>query len=131
MNRLPPTKTASELVCAFVEQFMYLTNNHQAEYTPGAYLQSDLDAFAKNFSTGLEGISPKFLAVDGGNFYELFLLRRAIDQIVLGVVQTVNQSFDYNAESNLDLEYGMTLVTKSQNVTLYQVGDIVQGEDER
>ncbi|KAJ8581127.1 subtilisin-like protein [Rhizopogon salebrosus TDB-379] len=79
------------------------------EYTPGAYLQPDLDMFAKNFSTGLEGVSPILASIAGG------------------VVQTTNQSFDYNAESTLDLEYGMTLVTKSQNVNLYQVGDIVQG----
>jgi len=48
---------------------------------------------------------------------------------VSGVVQTLNQSFGYNAEATLDLEYGMSLVTKSQKVTLYQVGDIIQGED--
>lgn len=46
---------------------------------------------------------------------------------VLGSVPTSASSFDYNGESNLDLEYGMTLVTKGQNVTLYQVGDSVEG----
>lgn len=34
--------------------------------------------------------------------------------------------FGYNGESNLDLEYGMTLVYP-QKVTLYQVGDIYEG----
>ena len=35
--------------------------------------------------------------------------------------------FDYNGESNLDLQYAMSLVGKKQNVTLYQVGDTVEG----
>ncbi|OAX32243.1 subtilisin-like protein [Rhizopogon vinicolor AM-OR11-026] len=79
------------------------------EFTPQSYLQPDLDMFAKNFSTGLEGISPTLASIDGG------------------VVQTLHQNSGYNLEASLDLEYGMTLVTKSQNVTLYQVGDIIQG----
>ncbi|KIJ65943.1 hypothetical protein HYDPIDRAFT_166913 [Hydnomerulius pinastri MD-312] len=79
------------------------------EYTPQTYIQSDLDLFAKNFSTGLEGVSPKMVSVDGG------------------VLVTDNQGFDTNGEANLDLEYGMTLVTSKQNVTLYQVGDKVEG----
>lgn len=29
-----------------------------------------------------------------------------------------------NGESNLDLQYGMALVTGAQKVTLYQVGDL-------
>lgn len=98
------------------------------EFTPGAYLQSDLDMFAKNFSTGREGVAPALVSIDGGIFTNSSM-HKVTDPVVLGVVQTVNQSWDYNAESSLDLEYGMTLVTKSQNVTLYQVGDIVQGED--
>jgi tripeptidyl-peptidase-1 len=44
-----------------------------------------------------------------------------------GVVQTSQQSFGFNGESDLDLEYGMALVTASQPVTLYQVGDIEEG----
>jgi tripeptidyl-peptidase-1 len=46
---------------------------------------------------------------------------------VLGSIPTSGSSFDYNGESDLDLEYAMTLVTKGQNVTLYQVGDSVEG----
>ena len=42
------------------------------------------------------------------------------------VVQTTNQSFDYNAESDLDFEYAMALVAP-QVVTLLQTGDIVEG----
>jgi len=59
---------------------------------------------------------------------QLILCReRLIKMVVLGSILTSDLSFDYNGESNLDLEYGMTLVTKGQNVTLYQVGDAVEG----
>ncbi|EIW82301.1 subtilisin-like protein [Coniophora puteana RWD-64-598 SS2] len=87
------------------------TNNSYGivEYTPQAYIQSDLDSFAKNFSTGLEGVSPKLVSIDGG------------------VDQTSLKNFSYNGESNLDLQYGMTLVTAKQPVTLYQVGDMNLG----
>ena len=47
-----------------------------------------------------------------------------------GVVQTIQEEFDYNAESNLDLQYAMNLVNlvgSKQDVILYQVGDIPQG----
>ncbi|KAH7903358.1 peptidase S8/S53 domain-containing protein, partial [Hygrophoropsis aurantiaca] len=79
------------------------------EYTPNAYIQSDLDSFAKNFSTGLEGISPILISIDGG------------------IAQQNTKGLNYNGESNLDLEYAMTLVTAKQNVTLYQVGDLYAG----
>ncbi|CAA7270109.1 unnamed protein product [Cyclocybe aegerita] len=82
------------------------------EYTPQAYLQSDLDMFNRNFSTALVGKSPKLVSIDGG------------------IVQTIQSGFDYNGESNLDLQYAMNLVNMfgdKQEVTLYQVGDIPQG----
>lgn len=44
-----------------------------------------------------------------------------------GVVQTIQEEFDYNGESNLDLQYAMNLVGSKQDVILYQVGDIPQG----
>ncbi|KAF7197078.1 Tripeptidyl-peptidase SED1 [Pseudocercospora fuligena] len=78
------------------------------EYTPQAYVPSDLDLFFKNFSTKQVGNRPIFDSIDGG------------------VVQSTNMSFDYNGESDLDLEYAMTLVYP-QKVTLYQVGDLVEG----
>ena len=84
--------------------------------------------FAKNFSTGLQDVSPILVSIDGGNFTSSSQ-PRAPDQVELGIIQTSNESFDYNGEFDLDLEYGMTLVTKSQNVTLYHVGDIIEGED--
>ena len=45
----------------------------------------------------------------------------------LGTDQTTMTGFEYNGESNLDLQYGMALVTSAQKVTLYQVGDLVEG----
>ena len=47
---------------------------------------------------------------------------------VVGDLNTPDQSFHYNSESNLDLQYGMALVTGKQAVQLYQVGDHVVGE---
>ncbi|KAI9757050.1 MAG: hypothetical protein M4579_003619 [Chaenotheca gracillima] len=78
------------------------------EYTPQAYLQSDLDLFFKNFSSKLVGKPPKLDSIDGG------------------VLQTIVESFEYNGESNLDLQYAMALVYPL-NVTLYQVGDLQEG----
>lgn len=79
------------------------------EYTPQAYIQSDLDMFATNFSQALYGKAPYMVSVDGG------------------YAQAQYQGFDYNGESDLDLQYGMSLVTAAQEVTLYQVGDMVEG----
>jgi len=42
-------------------------------------------------------------------------------------VQNTQQGFQFNGESDLDLQYAMSLVTAKQEVTLYQVGDEVQG----
>ncbi|KAF8134388.1 peptidase S8/S53 domain-containing protein [Boletus edulis] len=79
------------------------------EYTPEAYLQTDLDMFFGNFSPNLYGKSPYLVSIDGG------------------YAQTQDQGFGFNGESDLDLQYGMGLVGPSQTVTLYQVGDIVEG----
>ena len=49
-----------------------------------------------------------------------------LKKIVTAVVQTTNQSFDYNGESDLDFEYAMGLVAP-QEVTLLQTGDLVEG----
>ena len=78
------------------------------EYTPQAYVPSDLDMFFRNFSRRQVGDRPTLDSIDGG------------------VVQQTNQSFGFNGESDLDLEYAMTLVYPQQ-VTLYQVGDLVEG----
>ncbi|KAL9100149.1 MAG: hypothetical protein Q9163_004450 [Psora crenata] len=73
-----------------------------------AFLQSDLDLFFANFSRRQVQRTPIINLINGA------------------VVQTTDQSFAYNGESDLDLEYAMTLVNP-QKVTLYQVGDLIQG----
>ncbi|KAJ7260955.1 peptidase S8/S53 domain-containing protein [Mycena haematopus] len=79
------------------------------EYTPQAYLPSDLDLFFANFSPSLVGRRPELISVDGG------------------VVQTSEMDFGVNIESNFDLGYAMTLVGPGQGVQLYQVEDVVEG----
>lgn len=78
------------------------------EYTPQAYLQGDLDLFFANFSKNQVQRTPILDSIDGG------------------IPQTTNQGFQYNGESDLDLEYAMTLINP-QKTTLYQVGDQVEG----
>lgn len=78
------------------------------EYTPQAYLQEDLDLFFANFSRKQVQRTPILNSISGG------------------VVQTTNQGFNFNGESNLDLEYAMALINP-QKTTLYQVGDLEQG----
>ena len=78
------------------------------EYTPQAFLQNDLNLFFANFSKNQVQKTPIIDLIDGAT------------------VQTTNQGFQYNGESDLDLEYAMVLVNP-QKVTLYQVGDLVEG----
>ena len=78
------------------------------EYTPQAFLQNDLNLFFANFSKNQVQKTPIINLIDGAT------------------VQTTNQGFNFNGESDLDLEYAMALVNP-QKVTLYQVGDLVQG----
>ncbi|KAF7323695.1 Subtilisin-like protein [Mycena kentingensis (nom. inval.)] len=79
------------------------------EYTPQAYVPSDLDHFAANFPPSVVGARPILESIDGGT------------------LQTPFVGFDFNGESNLDLQYAMNLVGPKQDVTLYQVGDIPMG----
>ncbi|KAI0648913.1 subtilisin-like protein [Trametes meyenii] len=79
------------------------------EYTPQAYVPSDLDMFFGNFSKSQVGERPSLVSIDGGTI-----------DIGFG-------GFDVNGESNLDLQYAMSLVGKGQPVTLYQTGDDVEG----
>jgi tripeptidyl-peptidase-1 len=46
--------------------------------------------------------------------------------ISVAVVQNTEQSFNFNGESDLDLQYGMGL-TAPQPVTLLQTGDLFEG----
>jgi len=79
------------------------------EYTPQAYVASDLDMFFEEFSPTQVGERPVMDSIDGG------------------FIQTNQTGFDYNGESNLDLQYSMALVGGTQPVTLYQAGDDVEG----
>ncbi|KAF8964246.1 subtilisin-like protein [Flammula alnicola] len=78
------------------------------EFTPQSFLEGDLDLFFGNFSPSQVGDRPKAVLIDGA------------------VVQTTDQSFDFNGESDLDLEYSMSL-TNPQPITLLQTGDLVEG----
>jgi tripeptidyl-peptidase-1 len=78
------------------------------EYTPQAYVPSDLDLFFANFSEKQVGDRPITDLIDGA------------------VVQQTQKGFNFNGESNLDLEYAMTLIYP-EKVTLLQVGDLVEG----
>ncbi|KAL0577149.1 hypothetical protein V5O48_004825 [Marasmius crinis-equi] len=78
------------------------------EFTPQAYLADDLDLFFANFSPTQVGDRPILVSIDGG------------------VAQTDNQGSEFNAESDLDLQYSMGLVNP-QPISLLQTGDILQG----
>ena len=52
--------------------------------------------------------------------------RPILDSIDGGTDQQILTGFDYNGESDLDLQYGMALVYP-QKVTLYQAGDLYEG----
>ncbi|KAJ6480620.1 peptidase S8/S53 domain-containing protein [Mycena vulgaris] len=83
-----------------------------SEFTPESYRAADLDLFAKTFPSlgpSLVGARPVLKSIDGGALQD-------------------NISFDFNIESNLDLEYSMNLVTRYQDVTLFQIGDLEQGK---
>ncbi|TFK85969.1 subtilisin-like protein [Polyporus arcularius HHB13444] len=78
------------------------------EFTPQAFLQSDLDMFFANFSPSQVGTKPILISIDGG------------------VDQTDDQGFDTNGESDLDLQYAFGL-TNPQPILLLQTGDLVEG----
>ena len=62
------------------------------EYTPQAYLQSDLNLFYANLARQIAaGTAPTLASIDGG------------------VAQTTTQNFNTNGESDLDLEYAIAL----------------------
>ncbi|THH05901.1 hypothetical protein EW145_g4459 [Phellinidium pouzarii] len=113
----PVLETCDEMIVPACLQALYSVNYTPVatdkntygivEFTPQAFLQSDLDLFFGNFSPNLVGVSPTFIAIDGG------------------VDQTTDQSFNFNGESDLDLEYSMAL-TNPQTITLLQTGDEVE-----
>ncbi|KAH9932747.1 subtilisin-like protein [Epithele typhae] len=78
------------------------------EFTPQAFLQSDLDMFFANFSPSQVGTAPQLISIDGG------------------VDQTQMTGFNFNGESDLDLQYAFGLVNP-QPILLLQTGDLVEG----
>lgn len=78
------------------------------EYTPQAFLQTDLNMWFDQFSPNQANKVPIVDLIDGA------------------VVQQTNQSFAFNGESALDLEFAMALINPQQ-VTVFQVGDLVEG----
>jgi tripeptidyl-peptidase-1 len=84
------------------------TNNYGiVEYTPQSYTQSDLDLFLNLFNPGANGTKPVIYFIDGAVF------------------DTVDTGFSINGESNLDLQYAISLVNPTP-VNLYQTGDPVE-----
>jgi len=66
------------------------------EQAPQAYIQSDLDLFYASLAINVpQGTEPTLDSIDGGT------------------PQHIVESFDYNAESDLDLEYAIALGTIS------------------
>lgn len=77
------------------------------------------------YAPDLVGVYPTEFDIDGGMSTQENMFGNLSH--LLGVQQTEDESFDFNGEPSLDLEYAMALVTSAQNITLYQVGDLVQG----
>ncbi|TVY41776.1 Aorsin [Lachnellula subtilissima] len=77
------------------------------EFTPQAFLQSDMDMWFKEFAPDVKQKTPNTNLIDGA------------------IVQNTSESFSVNGESSLDLQYAMALIAPQQ-VTLYQVGDTVE-----
>ncbi|TVY15302.1 Tripeptidyl-peptidase sed1 [Lachnellula arida] len=93
----------------FTNGTLALSSYGVVEYTPQAYLQTDLNLFYTNLAREIpSGTKPKVNLIDGAT------------------VQTTTQSFDDNGESDLDIQYAIALVYP-QKVTLYQTGDSVEG----
>lgn len=77
------------------------------EFTPQSYVQKDLDTFFHDYAPELSGRKPELVSIDGG------------------YVNATATNFTINGESNLDLQYAMTL--SQLDTKLYQVGDAVYG----
>jgi tripeptidyl-peptidase I len=71
---------------------MYRSSYGIVEYTPQAYLQSDLNLFYSSLAREIaSGTAPTVDLIDGA------------------IVQTTTQSFDDNGESDLDIQYAIAL----------------------
>lgn len=85
--------------------------------------------FFHNFSSNQVGQQPVLVSIDGGKStynHANHSSPTRTTPLKTGVAQTVDRSFNFNGESDLDLEYAMTL-TNPQPVLLLQTGDLVEG----
>ncbi|EKM51045.1 uncharacterized protein PHACADRAFT_151536 [Phanerochaete carnosa HHB-10118-sp] len=95
------------------------------EYGPETYTADDMDMFFRNFSASQVGERPKLISIDGGKFLLLSGDSVFLRSIII-VVGSINITGADHTESNLDLQYGMTLVGKGQEITLFQTGDAIE-----
>ncbi|KAF3906894.1 Aorsin [Orbilia brochopaga] len=80
-------------------------------FTPQTYLQADMDLWFSRYSPEQVGTGPIVKSIDGG------------------YVLPLTGAWQNAVETNLDLQYAMSLVYP-QEVTLFQVGDGLQGSKE-
>ena len=66
------------------------------EYTPQAYLQSDLQMFARNYSTDLIGKEPYLVSIDGGK--DLFSGSMRVQQTLNLHLTTRRHPPDYKSD---------------------------------
>jgi hypothetical protein len=52
-----------------MSSIIVLTMGYTAEFTPGAYIPSDLDNFGETYAPDIVGKRPKLVSIDGGQFY--------------------------------------------------------------
>lgn len=87
-----------------------------------------MDMFFGNYSPSQVGQRPALVSIDGGALSVSSKHKHSSDdRVFTGYEQTSFGGFSINGEANLDLEFAMALVGPTQNVTLYQVGDLEEG----
>ena len=81
--------------------------------------------FCRNFSPSQVGTAPDLISIDGGKSQYLSKQLQALIRYT-GVAQTQQTGFNFNGESDLDLQYAFGL-TNPQPILLLQTGDLVEG----
>ena len=79
----------------------------------------------RNFSPSQVGTAPDLISIDGGKSQYLSKQLQALIRYT-GVAQTQQTGFNFNGESDLDLQYAFGL-TNPQPILLLQTGDLVEG----
>jgi tripeptidyl-peptidase-1 len=65
-------------------QLLHGLINRTVEYTPQAYLQTDLQMFAMNYSTDLIGKEPYMVSIDGGDWLQHLSLSKIMNTFLQG-----------------------------------------------